>query len=311
MDQAVVPASDDDDVVLRAHLARARSLDRVTAGFVTRPCRERASILIIARPDKIPVTARSAVTGRRGRITRSTSADRNRRTRENVSALREPELPRVVGLLRGLRVRGAPRARVQRDPQRRGDDRHLAALQVPHLRQGRDAAGRPDRHAGPAQGRRRARSSTRPGATSTARSSTTARSRGWPRTSTAGRRRIRACAGSSRTRWGSTSRSRTSPTRSRRSRCRARPRAACSRRSPRPTSRTSSTSRSPPGKIAGVPGRHLPHRLHGRPRLRDLDSLEGRRQGLGRADGRRARPSTSTPPACWRSTSRASRPGCS
>ena len=40
----------------------------------------------------------------------------------------------------------------------------------------------------------------------------------------------------------STSGSRTSRTRSRRSRCRGRPRAACSRRSPRPTSRTSSTS---------------------------------------------------------------------
>ena len=38
------------------------------------------------------------------------------------------------------------------------------------------------------------------------------------------------------------------------------------------------------GKIAGDPGRHLAHRLHGRPRLRDLDPVEGRRQGVGRAD---------------------------
>ena len=33
--------------------------------------------------------------------------------------------------------------------------RHLAALQVPHLGQGRDAPRRPDRHAGPAQGQAR------------------------------------------------------------------------------------------------------------------------------------------------------------
>src|SRR5436190_12442356 len=49
------------------------------------------------------------------------SADRDRRTRENIPALREPELSRVVGLLRGQRLRGAPRARIQRDPQRGRD----------------------------------------------------------------------------------------------------------------------------------------------------------------------------------------------
>ena len=69
-------------------------------------------------------------------------ADRNRRSREDVPALREPELPRVVRLLRGQLLRDAPRARVQRDPQRGGADRHLAALQVPAHRQGRDAPGR-------------------------------------------------------------------------------------------------------------------------------------------------------------------------
>ncbi len=39
------------------------------------------------------------------------------------------------------------------------------------------------------------------------------------------------------------------------------------------------------GKIAGVAGRDLAHRLHGRSRLRDLDAVEGRRPRLGRAHG--------------------------
>ena len=51
--------------------------------------------------------------------------------RAHLRALREPELPRVVGLLRRQRVRDASRARIQRHPQRRGADRRLAAVQVP------------------------------------------------------------------------------------------------------------------------------------------------------------------------------------
>ena len=73
-------------------------------------------------------------------------ASRNRISRENFSALPEPELPRVVGLLRRQRVRSASRARVQRHPQRGRADRHLAALQVSDHRQGRHQAGEPHHH---------------------------------------------------------------------------------------------------------------------------------------------------------------------
>ena len=112
-------------------------------------------------------------------------------TNRTLRALREPELPRVVGLLRRLRVRDPPRARVQRDPQRGGADRRLArSTSTGSSGHGRDAARGSDRHAGPAEGLRRLRSSTRPGATSTARRSTTAPCRGWKRTCIAGRRRI-------------------------------------------------------------------------------------------------------------------------
>src|SRR5450759_1320389 len=45
-------------------------------------------------------------------------AHRNCISRENVRPLPQLELPRVVGILHGQRVRSAPRARVQRDPQR-------------------------------------------------------------------------------------------------------------------------------------------------------------------------------------------------
>ena len=65
----------------------------------------------------------------------------------HVRALREPELSRLVGLLRGQRVRGAPRARVQRHPQRRGADRRLAAVQVPRHGPRRGAARRSHHHA--------------------------------------------------------------------------------------------------------------------------------------------------------------------
>ena len=58
------------------------------------------------------------------------------------------------------------------------------------------------------------------------------------------------------------------------------------------------------------PGRHLAHRLHRRSRLRDLDACGARRARLGRADGRGAGRSTSSRPACSRSTSRGSRRAC-
>src|SRR6185295_11570683 len=47
-------------------------------------------------------------------------AHRQRRPRAHLRAVRKPELSGVVGLLCGQRLRGAPRARVQRDPQRLG-----------------------------------------------------------------------------------------------------------------------------------------------------------------------------------------------
>ncbi len=40
------------------------------------------------------------------------------------------------------------------------------------------------------------------------------------------------------------------------------------------------------GKIAGVPGRHLPNGIHRRSGLRNLDTLERCRKSLGRVDGR-------------------------
>src|SRR5688572_2250612 len=52
----------------------------------------------------------------------------------HLCALRVAELPRVVGLLRGERIRNASRARIQRHPERGRAHRHFAALQVPRQR---------------------------------------------------------------------------------------------------------------------------------------------------------------------------------
>src|SRR5436190_21686425 len=57
-------------------------------------------------------------------------ADRLRSPRTDLSALREPELSRVVRLLCRQRVRSAPRPRIQRDPKRRGADRRPAPPQI-------------------------------------------------------------------------------------------------------------------------------------------------------------------------------------
>src|SRR5207249_6970587 len=57
-------------------------------------------------------------------------ADRHRGAPAHFRARRQPEFPRVVGLLRRQRVRSAPRARIQRDSKRRSADRRLAALHV-------------------------------------------------------------------------------------------------------------------------------------------------------------------------------------
>ena len=57
-------------------------------------------------------------------------AHRNPRPRPHARVVREPQLPRVVRLLRRQRVRRASRARIQRHPERVGAHRRLAALQV-------------------------------------------------------------------------------------------------------------------------------------------------------------------------------------
>ena len=89
---------------------------------------------------------------------------------------------------------------------------------------------------------RLARSITRPGATSVARSSTMGPSRALESRRSAGRPRIQAFAGSARTPSGLTSPSTTSRSRSRPSRCRARPRLACWTPPPMPTSTASNIS---------------------------------------------------------------------
>src|SRR5262249_17744472 len=65
-------------------------------------------------------------------------ANRDGGSRPDIQAVREPQLPRMVGLLRGKRLRDAPRARVQRDPQCRGPYRCDAVVQVPGERKGSD-----------------------------------------------------------------------------------------------------------------------------------------------------------------------------
>ena len=148
-------------------------------------------------------------------------------SRTNISALRKSELSRVVWLLRRQLLRTASRTRVQRDSQRGGADRYLAALQIPAHRQRCDAAasiasspatcesvgGPGDLHAVVRRARegdrRRHRVATRREAL------------------IAGPLPIRACAGSRRTPPAWTCRSKTSPKVFQRWRCRDRLRRAC------------------------------------------------------------------------------------
>ena len=57
-----------------------------------------------------------------------------------------PPVARMGGLRRGQRLRRVDRHRVRGDPQRRGADRRIAAVQVPRLGAGRAATGRPGHH---------------------------------------------------------------------------------------------------------------------------------------------------------------------
>ena len=77
-------------------------------------------------------------------------------SRPHPRAVRKPELPRMGGVLRGQRVRAAPRARVRGHSQRRGADRRLAAVQVHRQRARCHAAGGSRHHARRHEGRGRA-----------------------------------------------------------------------------------------------------------------------------------------------------------
>ena len=187
-------------------------------------------------------------------------------------ALREPELPRVVGLLHRQRLREPPRARVQRHPQRRRADRRLAAVQVPGHRAGRGASRRPDHHA------RRVEDGRRPGVLHAV---------------------VRRARQGDRRRDGVAARRRHVPLDRRRSEpalvpperrrhegrrsttCRRGRRAGaagpdlgarCCAPSPRPTSIALKYFRVTQRHDRRRAGRHLAHRLHRRSRLRDLDA---------------------------------------
>ena len=199
--------------------------------------------------------------------------------------------PAPLHALVGLPVRAAllprPQARVLRRAQRRGDLRHLAAVQVPDHRARR--RGLPVRRGGARPERPAAR--TR-GVHAVVRR---------PRLRDGGRRRLPAerqrAADDGRAadaeladlapvrRAGS--RSRTSPTTTRCSPSRARARATCW---PGwcPRSTTCPTSGSPRPSSADGPGHRLAHRLHRRPRLRA--DRPGRRRGGGPRRRPRGRP---------------------
>src|ERR1700719_1330710 len=71
-------------------------------------------------------------------LRRSSLADWNSVARQDDQALRKPKFSRMVGVLRGQRVRNASRARVQRDSQCCCADRRDTPFQVQNYWQGRD-----------------------------------------------------------------------------------------------------------------------------------------------------------------------------
>ena len=153
-------------------------------------------------------------------------------------------------------------------------------------------------------------SSTRRGATSTARSSTTARSTASTSTASAGPRPTRSFAGCAMNARGlDVDDRRRRPRRPPRSRSRGRCRAPCSR--PRPASRspTCATSGAAPRRSAGVAIDVSRTGYTGDLGYELWIPAERRGQGLGRADEGRARRSASGRPGCSPSTSSGSRPG--
>ena len=93
-----------------------------------------------------PSTFPSAFSTQHSELLYSPHAHWHRRSRPHLRPVREPELPRVVRVLRGQRVREPPRARIQRHPQRGRAHRRLAALQIHDFGTRRRAAGRSADH---------------------------------------------------------------------------------------------------------------------------------------------------------------------
>src|SRR4029077_14754105 len=85
-------------------------------------CRQSVAVHIIQR-STLYTRKSSQRKNTRGRL-----AHWNSISRENFRPLPEPELPRVVGILHGQRVRSASRTRVQRDSQCVRLDRYFAAV---------------------------------------------------------------------------------------------------------------------------------------------------------------------------------------
>ena len=133
--EPVVSAADDDGVVSLWHCRRPAEILSGTFALIAHlsRCRNARPRSAIARNPQFGIF--------------SPHARRHGLSSAHVRALREPELPRVVGVLHRQRLRGAPRARVRGDSQRRGADRRVAAVQVPDHRARFDAAGRSHRHA--------------------------------------------------------------------------------------------------------------------------------------------------------------------
>ena len=181
------------------------------------------------------------------------------------------------------------------------------ALQVPRRRAGRPPPGRPGHHPRRDQARGRRASSTRPGATSTARSSTTARSTA----STSGC--YRWTAADPQLRWLRQNSAGLDVTITEESESTA----ALALQGPalagRPRGRDRRVVRGPAllpaARLEDRQGRHrrVADRLHGRSRLRAVDPGTRTRSRSGTRSSRPGATTASGRPGCWRSTSSGSR----
>ena len=157
--EAVVAAADDDDVVVvMAMLKRSLNAESLRRARLTNPlpvwCLERVRAAVGIQHSELLYSAMPIGTA----------------VHERTFALCESLNYREwSGYYAVSAYESAPRARIQRDPQRRGADRRVAALQVPGHRPRRAALRRSADHARRRRRWRSARCSTRRGATSTAR----------------------------------------------------------------------------------------------------------------------------------------------